>query len=142
MSLVESSRPQGQDASVVSFSDFAARKDPRVGVLRELLRHLQPWLAAYESDGVDVITHDDGGEWSIWDVMYLVEHCVPRLPKRQREAINYCLIQGMREQDVAVLMGISPTNPVASYATSGLKNLLLQIDAGAYPRLRSLGSVG
>lgn len=139
MSLVDPALPvMGAARTVEGTNDPEAKriKDSRVGLLREMFRNFQQWRADYESSGLDVL-RSDGQEWSLWDVAYLVEHCVPQLPQRQREAIQLCLVQGLREQDVAVLMGINPNNPVASYATNGIKRLLAQIDAGDLPRLRA-----
>lgn len=110
--------------------------DPRVGTLRELLRHLQAWRSTFEAHGVEDLRCPDGSEWSLWDIEYLIEQGLPRLPKRQREAITLCLVEGYREVDAAIAMGVSPTNPVAMYATDGIKHLLMLVDSGQLPRLR------
>lgn len=110
--------------------------DPRVGTLRELLRHVQAWRSTFEAHGVEDLRCPDGSEWSLWDIEYLIDHGLPRLPRRQREAIILCLIQGRREVDAAVIMGVSPTNPVAMYATDGIKGLLAMIDKGQLERFR------
>lgn len=104
-----------------------------VGVLRELFRNYQAFVSLYESTGVDTITGPDGTEYSLWDLKYLSEN-LGFLPPRQRESIVLCLIQNIREQDAALMMGLSPTNPVAMYATDGLKNILKSIWAGDMPR--------
>lgn len=77
-----------------------------------------------------------GVEYSIWDIEYLYQQA-ERLPHQQRRAITLCLIEGMRETDAAVAMGVSPTNPVAMYATSGIKKIISWIDSGELPRYRS-----
>ena len=107
-----------------------------ISVLRELLRHVEGWRSAYESDGVDVLPCPDGTEWSLWDLEYLIEHGLPILPRRQRQSIILCLICGYREVDAAIMMGVSPTNPVAMYATDGINSLLDMIDAGRFARFR------
>jgi hypothetical protein len=38
-----------------------------------------------------------------------------------------CVLEGHREKDAAVMMGVSPTNPVGCYATSGLENVIAWI---------------
>src|SRR3954447_10459453 len=73
--------------------------DSRVTVLREGLRHYQAWRSVYEAEGLEMLHCPDGTTWSIWDVDYLLHEGLPLLPKRQREAIWYCLIVGMREED-------------------------------------------
>lgn len=106
-----------------------------VGTLRELFRNLRAWRALVEDHGCDTITHR-GVEYSIWDIEYLYQQA-ERLPHQQRRAITLCLIEGMRETDAAVAMGVSPTNPVAMYATSGIKKIISWIDSGELPRYRS-----
>lgn len=103
--------------------------------LRELFRSLQLFRAAYEADGVDQIIDPDGIAWNIWDLEYLYQQ-LPSLPERQYQAIELCLIQNMKEADAAVSMGVSVTNPVAMYATSGLTNLIARINAGEFPKFR------
>ena len=107
-----------------------------VTVLRELFRNLQEWESLYESDGIDTITGHDGQEYSLWDIKYLHEQ-LPKLPKRQREAITLYLIQNMREADAAVEMGVSPTNPIGIYATVGLKKLIGMIEAGELTKFKA-----
>lgn len=105
--------------------------------LRELFRGLQAFRAVYEEHGVEQITDNDGVEWVIHDLVYLYEEGLPLLPPRQRQAIELCLVRNEREKDAAVEMGVSPTNPVAMYATEGLKALLRMIEAGDLPRFRT-----
>lgn len=100
-----------------------------VSILRELLRHLQAWRALYEADGVDVLEGPDGFSISLWDLETIYQ-MVDTLPPRQAEAIELCLVQNVRERDAAVMMGVSPTNPVAMYATSGLEKLVKQVEQG------------
>ncbi len=94
-----------------------------VAVLRELFRNLQVFRVLYEQNGIDVLTGPEGEGYSLWDIESLYER-VSELPPRQREAIELCLIENMRERDAAVKMGVSETNPVASYATVGLEKLV------------------
>jgi DNA-directed RNA polymerase specialized sigma24 family protein len=104
-----------------------------VSVLRELFRHYQAFLALYETDGIDTIVGPDGDAFSLWDVQYLACQ-LHRLPSRQSEAIRLCLIENVKESDAAVRMGVSETNPVAKYATSGLEKIVQMVQAGALPR--------
>lgn len=104
-----------------------------VSVLRELFRHYQEWRAIYEKDGVDTVQAPDGQEYSLWDIQYLAKQ-LHRLPPQQREAIRLCLIDNMKESDAAIQMGVSPTNPVAMYATSGLEKLVEMVEGGEFPR--------
>lgn len=106
-----------------------------MSTLRELFRNLQAWRALYEAEALDSITGPDGEGWSLWDVEYLYRQ-LPVLPLRQRQAIELCLVQNVKEADAAVLMGVSVTNPVAMYATEGLKKLIAMIQAGAFPQFR------
>lgn len=110
-----------------------------VATLRELFRNLQAFRAVYETDGVDTIRDLDGEEWNVFDLDYLYRMGLPRLPLRQRQAIELCLVQNMKEVDAAKVMGVSPTNPVAMYATSGLAKLVTMIEAGVLPYFRSDG---
>lgn len=105
-----------------------------VGVLRELFRSYQSWLALFETEGIDTIPGPNGEVYSLWDVQYLLGIALSRLPPRQAEAIRLCLVEGSREQDAAVKMGVSVTNPVASYATAGLRNLIKMIEEGDVER--------
>lgn len=100
-----------------------------VSVLRELFRNIQQFRALYEAEGIDEITAPDGEVYSLFDVEYLYGQ-IHRLPLRQRQAIELCLVQNIREAEAAVMMGVSVTNPVAMYATSGLEKLVALVDAG------------
>jgi DNA-directed RNA polymerase specialized sigma24 family protein len=111
--------------------------DLSVSVLRELFRNYALFRAVYEDNGVDTVTHGSI-EVTIWDMDRLYE-LLPRLPVRQRQAIELCLVQQYREREAALLMGVSETNPVAMYATSGLANLLAIV---AREGLRGSGSRG
>lgn len=107
-----------------------------VGVLRELFRNLQAFHAVFETDGIDIIIGPDGTEWCLWDLEYLYREGLPMLPPRQRQAIELCLIHNVKESDAAVRMGVSPTNPVAMYATSGLQKLIGLIESGSFSRFQ------
>jgi DNA-directed RNA polymerase specialized sigma24 family protein len=104
-----------------------------VSVLRELFRNYQSWYVLATEHGVDTLHGPDGTQYNFWDIQYLYEQ-THRLPTQQRRAIELCLIQGMRETDAAVAMGVSPTNPVAMYATAGLKKLCTWVDDGTFDR--------
>jgi DNA-directed RNA polymerase specialized sigma24 family protein len=104
-----------------------------VTLLRELFRTLQGFRALYETEGVDTITSRGGDELCLWDIDYLYREAMIRLPARQRQAIHFCLVEGRREEDVARMMGIAPTNPVSMYATNGLRKLIELIGSGALP---------
>lgn len=106
-----------------------------VGTLRELFRHIEAFRSFYESDGVEEITAPDGTVWSLWDVEYLLTQTY-RLSPRQRQAIELCLVQNVLEKKAAQIMGVSETNPVASYATNGLKKIVDLINSGTLPRFR------
>jgi DNA-directed RNA polymerase specialized sigma24 family protein len=95
--------------------------------LRELFRNYLAFRAYVEANEVpDILTAPDGQTWSLWDIEYLIER-VPHLPARQAQAIQLCVLEGHREKDAAVMMGVSPTNPVGCYATSGLENVIAWI---------------
>jgi DNA-directed RNA polymerase specialized sigma24 family protein len=100
--------------------------------VRELFRSLALWRVALEDHGLDTIRGPGGEEWSIWDVEYLLS-CTAKLPTQQRRAIDLCLVQGYREKDAAVMMGVSATNPVAMYATKGIERLIKWAKAGKLP---------
>lgn len=116
---------------------------PTVSVLRELLRNLQLWRSAYIEHGTDCVTGPDGTEYHLADIEDLYALRLPMgewkgLSDRQRQAIEACLVADQREVDVAIAMGVSPTNPVASYATQGMRRLLStaeEIRAGRDPRI-------
>lgn len=104
--------------------------DIDVGTLRELLRHLKAWRTLWEDTRTDLLPTPSGCWISLWDIEYMVEHGLPLLPARQAQAIRLCLIDGMKEKEAAVFMGVSETNPVAMYATTGLRKLIVMMDEG------------
>jgi DNA-directed RNA polymerase specialized sigma24 family protein len=106
-----------------------------VSVLRELFRNYQAFWALYESEGIDVVEAQDGTAFSLWDAQYLYRQ-IRHLPPRQQQAIQLCLIENMKESDAALKMGVSETNPVAMYATSGLEKLVQMVQEGQLPRFR------
>lgn len=103
-----------------------------VKVLREAFRNIEAFRVTYESEGIDTL-ESDGVGICLWDLEYLLTQ-LHRLPRRQRQAIELCLVANMKESDAAVQMGVSVTNPVAMYATSGLLKLVDWVNAGALPR--------
>ena len=107
-----------------------------VTTLRELFRNLEGFRAVYEDEGVDVIFDPDGFEWCLHDLEYLYRQ-LPILSLRQRQAIELYLVQNKREDEVAILMGTLPSNPVGMYATTGLQRLITMIEDGRFPRFRS-----
>lgn len=109
-----------------------------VDVLRAMLRNLIPFRALYESEGVDIIADPDGREWSLWDLEHLYEMAIRELPKRQAQAISMFLVLNMREADVAEAMGLSRTNPIGMYATSGIERILSWVDDGKLPRFKEM----
>jgi hypothetical protein len=111
-------------------------KDPRVSELRELFRNLEAFRTVYESTGVQEVTSDDGATWSLWDLEYLYRKAMELLTPRQSQAIDLYLVRNIREKDAARMMGVSETNPVAMYATLGLRRLLDLMEAGSLPRFR------
>ncbi len=104
-------------------------------VLRELFRNLQQWEALFDSAQVDVITGPDGQQYHLADIQYLYS-CRHRLSPRQRQSIELCLYADTKEKDSTLIMGVSPTNPVAMYATNGLRRICQMIEAGELPRYR------
>lgn len=104
----------------------------QVNVLRELFRNLRSFQVLYEDYGIGEITNE-GVIYTLWDIQYLYEARL-RLPQRQRQAIEMCLYDNMREVDAAALMGVSKTNPVAMYATDGLRRICSWIDDGTLVR--------
>jgi hypothetical protein len=107
-----------------------------VGILRELTRHLQAWESLFASDNVDSITGPDGATYELADIQYLYG-CRTMLSPRQRQSIELCLYENVKEKDATLIMGVSPTNPVAMYATNGLRRICDLIDAGELPRYHS-----
>lgn len=100
-----------------------------VGTLRELIRNLQYFQALRETDNLTEVTFPGGATYSIFDVEYLYG-CRVHLSPRQRQAIELFLYQNIRERDVARMMGVAETNPIAIYATQGLTRLCLMISKG------------
>ncbi len=107
-----------------------------VTTLRELFRNLQQWEALFDTAHVDTITAPDGRKYHLADIQYLYS-CRDRLSPRQREAIEICLYNDTKEVDASLLMGVSQTNPVAMYATNGLRRICEMIESGQLPRYRS-----
>lgn len=105
-----------------------------VGLLRELFRHLQAFRALHEAEGITVLRYG-AEEYALQDIEYLYEQ-TKVLPFRQRQAIQLCLIENRREVDAAVIMGVSRTNPVASYASAGIKKLLELVATDSLARFR------
>lgn len=111
-----------------------------VPLLRELFRHYQAWYSLYEShEAPDVLAHG-GFEISLWDLEYLISS-IETLPHRQQQAIRLCFLANLREEDAAVQMGVSPTNPVSMYANEGLRKILAMIERGDLPRFRPEGAL-
>lgn len=77
----------------------------------------------------DVIRGSDGREWALPDVRRFYDYR-SLLPNQMRRAVELFLYQQRLEREAAVLMGVSPTNPVAMYATVGLTKLLGKARAG------------
>lgn len=117
------------------------RNSVTVATLRELIRHLQSFQALRESHNITEITGPGGVTYSIYDIEYLYG-CRTRLSARQREAIELFLYQNIRERDVARMMQVAETNPIAIYATQGLARLCDMIAAGELPGYKSVESAG
>jgi DNA-directed RNA polymerase specialized sigma24 family protein len=101
-----------------------------------LLRNLQAFQSLYESEGLASVRAPDGRDWSIWDLQYLYE-ARKHLSPRQRQAIELCLFQNIKEREAARMMGVSETSPVAVYANNGLKRLIAMVEAGDLPRFHT-----
>lgn len=101
-----------------------------VDLLRSLLRNLESFRALRESEGIDTIPTPDGDEVNLWDLEAMLEFTLPRLPDRQRQAIELVLIQNCLEKQAAIVMGVSETNPVAMYASEGLKKIIVFVEEG------------
>ena len=108
-----------------------------------LFRCLHQFRSLFESEGIDEITAPNGTVWSLFDIEYLYaaamrrptgkkdfdrEH--PCLPIRQQQAIELFLVLNQPEEEAAEIMGLSRTNPIGMYATSGLTKLLKLLDEG------------
>ena len=102
-------------------------------MLREAFRNLHHFRAVYESDGVDIVIGPNGFEICLWDLEYLFERSKDVLPLRQRQAIEWFLVMNLKESTVAEMMGISASNPIGSYATAGINNLVNMIESGEFP---------
>ena len=106
-----------------------------VKTLRELFRNLQWWETLYESQGLDTLTGPDGVQYHLVDIQYLYS-CRTMLSARQSQAIELCLYEDTKERDTTLIMGVSPTNPVAMYATDGLKKIIRLFESGSLPKYR------
>lgn len=106
-----------------------------VGLLREIFRNLTAFRSTYEAHGIDEVHGPSGLTINLHDIEYLYSQ-LHRLPFRQAQAIELFLVQGHREVEVAKHMGVSPTNPIGMYATSGLSRLLQFIAAGELERFK------
>lgn len=102
-----------------------------VRLMRGIFRNLQYFRSIYEETGQETITHDDI-TLNLFDMEKLFEYR-SFLSRRQKQAIELFLQQDIREKDVAVMMGVSETNPVAIYATQGLKRMYEMIEQGIIP---------
>ena len=100
-----------------------------VATLREIFRNFRQWENLHQLEFLDTICGPDGTEYEFLDVQFLYES-IGLLPKRQAQAIELYLIQNMRERDAATVMGLSPTNPVGIYASTGLQKLIDMLDRG------------
>lgn len=105
-----------------------------VAILRELFRNLQAFRAFFESEYQDTITDAVGREWCLWDIEYLYDCRMWALSPRQAQAIELCLYHNRTEVEAAIEMGVSPTNPVAMYATDGLRKLVALVATGQLTR--------
>lgn len=101
---------------------------------RELIRNLQQWRSLYEALEVPdvLVSAEDGLEYSLWDVQRFYAYRII-VPDRMRQSIEWYLYENMKEADAAAAMGISPTNPVGTYATIGLTTILAKAAEGALP---------
>jgi len=112
-----------------------------VDTLRRLFRNLEDFHILVQETGIYVIPgEDDGEEWSYFDLLYLFEQSQIRLPGRQAQAIRFFLVGQQREEDVAVMMGLKPTNPIGMYATTGLERIVSWIEEGELPRYKAEAS--
>lgn len=101
-------------------------KEMTVDGLRTMLRGMLAWRDLFDQFGTPIysVTDQYGTEWSIHEVerLYLLSQSM--LTVRQAQAIRYFLVDNMREEDVAIAMGILPSNPIGLYATEGLRRLV------------------
>jgi hypothetical protein len=139
--------PDEQPERVERRGVVASRTDPRVNTLRVLFRHLHQFRSLFESEGICEITAPNGTIWSLLDIEYLYtaamrrptgvkefDRAHPCLPLRQQQAIELFLVLNKPEDKAAEIMGLSHTNPVGMYATSGLTKLLKLLDEGHLTR--------
>lgn len=100
-----------------------------VDLLRRVFRNLKSFRALYEDTGTSEVVGPNGLVLNLNDIerLYLHKGC---LSPRQSQAIELFLYEDIREKDVAKLMGVSETNPVAIYATQGLKKLYRMVCEG------------
>lgn len=101
-------------------------------VLRELFRHLRQFEVLFETDGIDTITGPDGDSYCLFDIKRIYEARF-FLSLRQSQAIAMFLVDDIRERDVATGLGVSEVNPVATYATQGLRRLSRMYETGILP---------
>jgi hypothetical protein len=115
----------------------STQASPEVSELRSLFRYLQEFRSLYELEGVEEVTTPQGNSWSLWDLEYLYKQAADLLTPAQYRAITLFLINDIREQDAAEMMGVSRTNPIGMYAALGLSRMVEFIDAGGLERFRS-----
>jgi hypothetical protein len=106
-----------------------------VDLLREMFRNLEAFRALRESEGIDIL-RDGETEWSLDDIEYLYATGLSMLWPKQRLAIELFLVRNIKESEAAVMMGVSPTNPIATYATAGLGHIIDMIWEGSLPRFK------
>lgn len=99
-----------------------------VKLMRGVFRNLQTFRSVYEETGNDTLVCNDM-TLNLFDMERLYAQR-RLLSLRQQEAIELFLEQDIKEKDVAIMMGVSETNPVAIYATQGLKKMYHMIDTG------------
>lgn len=103
-----------------------------VDLMRGIFRNLNSFRSVYEDFGISEITGPKGITLNLHDIELLYGYRT-KLSPRQKEAIELFLFRDIREKDVAVMMGVSDTNPVAIYATQGLKKIYRMIQSGEIP---------
>lgn len=106
-----------------------------VKTLRELFRHLAAFESFYEATGQDYLVND-GDEYSLWDIKKLFEYGQENLPRRQKQAIYLCLYDNILEKDAAIMMGVSPNNPVMMYSSRGCQHIIEDLKAGKISGIR------
>jgi len=106
-----------------------------VATLREIFRNFRQWENLRETESLETLVGPDGEEYNFHDIKFLYEN-LSVLPKRQAEAIHLYLIENMRERDAATEMGLSPTNPIGIYASTGIAKLIDLNERGLIPRYR------